>query len=382
MTPTSRSDPGGRAGARAVVSTDPGRGDYAPDDPSEDATVVQRAYDEAVAGSTGGTLVLDPADRPFEFDAPLDVWQSGCRVTATGGPTIVPAEGYAGPLLTSGLRPETETGEDGLVSHVVLDAVWLDGHDRATGVKLSQLQLSTVSRLHVRNTDGPGLWLADGCIENLFSDLVLSDFCGSEDRPALLLAPESERMSDERIEGPVGNITVNSTHFSGTTVHFPTNEALRVSAGPAPVSKGRRHRKFQFTGCMFHGHGDADGPVATVADTRQAAFVGTQWLLWQDDGVVVRLGSEDARWPTATTTFSHCRFSSKPDSTATGVRCENVEAEVPCLQVVASTFERMAHAVDWGGQRDKRASWAGNGVDTTGDAHVGVPPADADVSPF
>ena len=189
-------------------------------------------------------------------------------------------------------------------------------------------------------------------------------------------------VADERIEGPVGNITVNSTHFSGTTIHFPTNEALHVSAGPAPVSKGRRHRKFQFTGCMFHGHGDAEGPVATVADTRQAAFVGTQWLLWQDDGVVVRLGSEDARWPTATTTFSHCRFSSKPDSTATGVRCENVEAEVPCLQVVASTFERMAHAVDWGGQQDKRASWAGNGVETSGAAHVGARPVDADVSPF
>jgi hypothetical protein len=32
-----------------------------------------------------------------------------------------------------------------------------------------------VSRLHVHNTDRPGLRLADGCIENPFSDLVPSD---------------------------------------------------------------------------------------------------------------------------------------------------------------------------------------------------------------
>jgi len=389
--------------ARGVitVSTDPERGDYVVDDGADDAAVVQRAYDDLVADvavdlpldtpidppeGTAGTLVLDPTDRPFVFDAPLDIWQSRCRVTATGGPTIVPAEGYSGPLVTSGLRASTATGEDGVITDLALENLWLNGRGRAIGLKLNDIQLSTIGGLHVRNTGGPGLWIADGCIENLFSDVVLSDDCGSADEPALLIRPMSESRPDSpssAYQGSVGNVTVNSTHFSGVMIHFPTNDALRISSGPTPVSKSRRHRKIQFTGCMFHSHGRADDSVVTIDDAYELAFVGTQMLLWRDEGTCVRMGTGDARWPVGSTTFSHCRFTAKSDSNVAGITCGNVDTGVTSLQAVGNTFDdRLAHAADWGDQPDKRATWAGNGVDTHGEAHVGRLPEDADVSPF
>lgn len=375
----------GSASAAVVVSTDPDADCVTSADPSMDAETVQRAYDDVVAGPTGGTLVLDPAARPFEFDAPLDIWQSGSRVTATGGPTIVPAPGYDGPLVTSGLRAATVPGEDGMIANLVVDGLWLDGRDRATGVTLADVQLSTVSNLHVRDTDGPGLWLADACIENLFSGIVLSDNCGSETEPALLLRPESVERPDAPSEGydGIGNLTTNSTHFSGLTIHFPTNDALRIGTGPTPVSKSRRQRKIQFTGCMFHGHKRASAPLVTIADAFELAFVGTQFVRWRDDGVVVQYGTEDSRWPVGSTTFSHCRFTAQPDSDAVGIRCRNVDAGVTSLQLVGNTFDdRLAHAVDWGDQSDMRAAWAANGVDVSGEAHLGTPPENADQRPF
>lgn len=41
-----------------------------------------------------------------------------------------------------------------------------------------------------------------------------------------------------------------------------------------------------------------------------------------------------------------------------------------------------ATAVDWGPQEGKRASWAGNTLHLTGEPFLGVPPENADVSPF
>jgi len=384
-----------------TVSTDPERGDYVVDDETDDAAVVQRAYDDLVADvavdlpldtpidppqGTTGTVVLDPADRQFVFEAPLDIWQSRCRVTATGGPTIIPADGYTGPLVTSGLRPETAVGEDGIITDLVIENLWLNGRGRATGLKLNDIQLSTIGGLHVRNTGGPGLWIADGCIENLFSDIVLSDNCGSFEEPALLIRPVSESRPDSpssAYRDTVGNITVNSTHFSGVMIHFPTNDALRISSGPTPVAKSRRHRKIQFTGCMFHSHGRAENAVVTIEDAYELAFVGTQMLLWGEEGTCVQLGTEDARWPVGSTTFSHCWFTAKQDSTVAGITCENVDTEITPLQAIGNTFDDcLAHAVDWGDQPNKRAAWAGNGVDTHGEAHVGRLPEDADVSPF
>ena len=72
-----------------VVSTQPGRGDF-----KSDGEAVQAAYD-AMMTTLGmpKTLVLDSTSaRPFKMDRPLDVWQSRCRVTGTGGLTLEPAD--------------------------------------------------------------------------------------------------------------------------------------------------------------------------------------------------------------------------------------------------------------------------------------------------
>lgn len=374
--------------AGVVVSTDPGRGHYQTDDFVSDLAAVQHAYDAMVTDPhLPRTLMLDAPGRPFAFDGALDIWQSACRVTATGGTTIVPAGDYHGPLIQSGLRAESERGEDDLICNVVLDNLWLDGLGRAMGVKLRHLQLSTIRALHVRNTDGPGLWLSDFCIENLFADLVLSDNCGNDLYPALLIEPEGTCHPDgEGATDAVGNITVNSTRFAGTMIHFPTNEARRVSAGPAPVSVSRRHRKIQFDGCFFHSHERATRPLVTLADAYEIAFVGTQMLRWSDAGAVLQLGAPDARWPTGITMISHCNFSGKPGSDVVGIRAERVVTGAPCLAVFGNSFgsddARLGHAVDWGEQPGKSAAWAANAVHTRGTAHVGVLPSDADVLPF
>jgi hypothetical protein len=371
--------------AGVVVSTVPGRGHFCTVDFDSDDQAVQYAYDRMIDDpALPRTLLLDTPDRPFAFAGPLTVWQSHCRVTSTGGVTLTPADGYNGPLITSALRDATERGEDGLICNIVIDHLWLNGRNQSLGIKLKHLQLSTIHDLHIRNTNGPGLWLSDYCIENLFSNLILSDECGSVDQPALLLEPESSDL----IPGipNLGNITINSTRFAGTMIHFPTNAALRISTGPAQVEATRRHRKIQFSGCYFHAHERQTAPLVTIAEGYELAFVGTQMLAWQDKGAVFQMGLPDAPLPAGNTLISHCIFASKPGSDCVGIRTTNVDTESPCLAVFGNSFgshqRPLAHAVDWGSQPGKSAAWAGNTVHTTGAPHVGVFPADADTSPF
>jgi len=368
-----------------IVSTSRSRGHVHADDfPSDDAAV-QHAYDLAVT-HTGmpRTVILDAAEREFRFSAPLEIWQSHCRVTSTGGVTIRPAAGYSGPLITSARRPETERGEDDLISNVVVDHIWLDGENRSIGIKLKHLQLSTIHNIHVRNTDGPGLWLSDYCIENLFTDIVLSDECGSLDQPALLLQPEGT----EPLSGmaDIGNITVNSTRFSGLMIHFPTNACLAVGTGQAPVAVSRRQRKIQFSGCFFHAHPRQTAPLVTLAEAYEMAFVGTQMLSWNDKGAVMQIGSPDAVYPTGITLISHCIFGSKPNSDTVGIRVVNADTNGPCLSVFGNSFgsqdRRLAHAVDWGNQAGKSAAWAANAVFVRDRPHIGVLPVDSDEKPF
>jgi hypothetical protein len=134
---------------------------------------------------------------------------------------------------------------------------------------------------------------------------------------------------------------------------------------------------------MFHSHNRAESSVLTLEDSYELAFIGTQMLLWGEEGTCVQMGTEAARWPVGTTTFSHCRFTAKPDSTVTGITCGNVEENLTSLQAVGNTFdERLAHAVDWGDQPDKLAAWAGNGVDVHGEPHIGTLPEESDIRPF
>lgn len=366
-----------------VVSTRTGRGHFCVADFASDAAAVQYAYDAMVTrDDLPRTLVLDAPDRPFAFEAPLEIWQSHCRVTSTGGVTITPADGYTGPLIQSNKRPETEVGEDNVICNVTLDHLWLNGDNRSLGVQLRDLQLSTVHDLHVRRTDGPGLWISDGCIENQFASLVLSDECGSMEQPALLIEPESP--SREPDIG-VSNLTVNSTYFSGIMIHFPTNDCLRISAKPMAPSTCKGHRKIQFNGCFFHCHPRQNKPVATIADAFQITFIGTQMLGWNEHSPVLQLGTDDAHLPTGVTLISHCVFGSKPGNDAAGIRAVNVCTDGPCLSAFGNAFgsgNKLAHAVDWGSQQGKTASWAGNTMNVTAEPFLGTPPTSADIPPF
>jgi hypothetical protein len=371
--------------AGTVVSTARSRGTFFAGDFDSDDQAVQHAYDRMIADpALPRTLILDAPGRPFAFAGALDLWQSHSRVTSTGGITITPAAGYAGPLITSARRDDTERGEDGLICDVTLDHLWLNGHNQSLGIKLKHIQLSTIHDLHVRNTNGPGLWLSDYCIENLFSNLVLSDECGNVEQPALLLEPES----NEYLPGTpsLGNITVNSTRFAGTMIHFPTNAALRIGLGPAQLEDTRRQRKIQFSGCFFHGHERMTGPLVTIAEAYELAFVGTQMLAWRDEGAVFQLGVPDAPLPAGNTLISHCIFASKPGSDCSGIHTANVDTASPCLAAFGNSFgshrRPLAHAVDWGDQPGKSAAWAGNALNTTGAPHVGTLPVNADAPPF
>jgi hypothetical protein len=333
------------------------------------------------------TLILDSAARPFEFDGFLDIWQSKCRITATGGTTIVPKEGYKGPVIQSTIREETEVGEDGLITDVIMDNIWINGHDQCMGIRLRHLQLSTIHDIHVKSTDGPGLWISDCVIENLFSNIVLSDNCGSEEYPALLIEPEFIDLTKNALETKrFGNPTINSTQFSGIMIHFPTNDALRVGAGPVPIQLSRRQRKMQFVGCFFHGHARQTKPLVTLADAYENSFVGTQMLIWKDEGTVIQMGMEDAQHPTGITMISHCIICSKPGSNTTGIRMVNVEKNTPSLAAFGNSFgsgdKRLAHAVDWGTQEGVMVSWGANAISTSKEPHIGVKPVNADVIPF
>ncbi len=242
--------PAKTAHAGVVVSTRSDRGHFHCADFASDDQAVQHAYDSMIANPVlPRTLILDAPDRPFAFNGPLDIWQSSCRITSTGGPTIVPAKGYTGALIQSGMRPETEPGEDNLISNVVIDNIWINGYNQSLGIKLRDIQLSTINDLHIRKIDGPGLWLSDNCIENMFSELVLSDECGNDEYPALLIEPESCSCKPG-IGNSNGNLTVNSTYFSGIMIHFPSRDALRIDAGPMSPEDCGGHRKIQFNGCF------------------------------------------------------------------------------------------------------------------------------------
>lgn len=369
-----------------VVSTSPERGDYRTDAFHSDNEAVQNAYDDMVCRSDlPRTLILDAPDRPFAFDGPLDIWQSSCRITSTGGTTIVPADGYTGALIQSGMRPETEPGEDNLISNVVIDHLWINGHNQALGVKLKDIQLSTIHNLHIRQTDGPGLWLSNSCIENMFSELVLSDECGNEEYPALLIEPESATQRPGVGNGN-GNLTVNSTYFSGIMIHFPTRNALRISAGPMQPKDCGGHRKIQFNGCFFHAHARCKKPLVTIADAFQLTFIGTQMLAWNEGGTVMQLGTgENDCMPVGGVLISHCVFGSKRDSETVGIRAVNVSTDRPCLSIFGNAFgskNSLHNAVDWGEQEGKQASWAANTLHLTGEPFLGVPPRNADISPF
>ncbi len=368
-----------------VVSTHPDKGHYRTADFKSDVEAVQKAYDEMMTNpDLPKTLILDSSKRPFEFDGYLDIWQSSCRITATGGTTIVPKPGYKGPVIQSTIRNETVVGEDNLISNVIINHIWIDGKNECMGIRLRHLQLSTIHDIHIRSTDGPGLWLSDSVIENLFSNLILSDNCGNDEYPAMLIEPEFIEIS--RKTNGFGNPTINSTQFSGIMIHYPSNDALRVSAGPVPIGITRRQRKMQFTGCFFHGHGRQDKPLVTLSDAYENSFVGTQMLIWKDEGTVIQLGEEDAQHPTGITMISHCIICGKPGSNVTGIKLVNVEENTPCLAAFGNSFgsadQRLAHAVDWGNQKNIMASWAANAISTSKEAHIGNLPKNADVLPY
>jgi hypothetical protein len=161
---------------------------------------------------------------------------------------------------------------------------------------------------------------------------------------------------------------------------------MRISSGPAEIKKSRRQRKIQFNGCYFHGHSRANKPLITIAEAYELAFVGTQMLPWQKAGTVIQLGEENARWPTGIVMISHCLFGSIPGSDTVGIKCVNVEEDAPCLAVFGNSFGstdgRLGHAVDWGPQQNKYASWAANTVKVKGEPHIGVLPKNADLLPF
>jgi hypothetical protein len=370
-----------------VVSTHPKRGDYKTADFKSDVEVVQHAYDQMMTNpDLPKTLILDSSMRPFEFDGYLDIWQSKCRITATGGTTIIPKKGYKGPVIQSTIRDETEVGEDRLISNVIMDHILIDGKNECMGIRLRHLQLSTIHHIHVRSTDGPGLWISDSVIENQFSNLILSDNCGNDEYPAMLIEPE---YIDSTVKAKGwGNPSVNSTFFSGITIHFPTNDALRVSLGkgPLPIPLSRRQRKMQFVGCFFHGHGRQTKPLVTLSDAFENSIIGTQMLIWKDEGTVIQLGEEGATHPAGMTMISHCVICSKPNSNTVGIKIENVETDTPCLALFGNSFgssdKQLAHAVDWGTQKRKKASWGANAISVSKEPHIGVLPEDADVKPF
>ena len=371
-----------------MVSTHNKRGNFRASDFNSDVEAVQYAYDYMITEpDMPKTLILDASARPFEFDGFLDIWQSKCRITSTGGTTIVPKKGYKGPVIQSTIRKDTEVGEDGLISNVIINNIWIDGKDECMGIRLRHLQESTIHDIHVRSTDGPGLWISDCVIENLFSNLILSDNCGSEKYPAMLIEPEFIDITREALETKrFGNPTINSTQFSGIMIHFPTNDALRISAGPVPISLSRRQRKMQFVGCFFHGHPRQTKPLVTLSDAYENSFVGTQMLIWKDEGTVIQIGEKGAQHPTGITMISHCIICSKPGSNTTGIKLVNVEENTPCLAAFGNSFgsgdKRLAHAVDWGSQKEKFASWGANAISTSKEVHVGILPRDADVIPF
>lgn len=43
---------------------------------------------------------------------------------------------------------------------------------------------------------------------------------------------------------------------------------------------------------------------------------------------------------------------------------------------------RLAHAVDWGDQEGIYARWGANAISTSGEAHIGIKPKNADAYPF
>ncbi|WP_373495973.1 hypothetical protein [Aquiflexum sp.] len=371
--------------AGVIVSTHPKRGHFRTADFKSDVEAVQYAYDQMMTNrDLPKTLILDSSFRPFEFDGYLDIWQSKCRITATGGTTIVPKPGYKGPVIQSTIRDETEVGEDKLISNVIMDNIWIDGKDECMGIRLRHLQMSTIHDIHVRSTDGPGLWISDCVIENLFSNLIISDNCGSEEYPALLIEPEWIEIS--RKTNGFGNPTINSTQFSGIMIHFPTNDALRISAGPVPIRSDRRQRKMQFVGCFFHGHPRQTKPLVTLSDAFENTFIGTQMIMWKDEGVVIQIGEHGAQHPAGITMISHCIICSKPDSNVTGIKVVNVDTEKPSLILFGNAFgtsyKWLAHAVDWGNQKGKLASWGANSVSTSKEPHIGILPENADITPF
>lgn len=109
-------------------------------------------------------------------------------------------------------------------------------------------------------------------------------------------------------------------------------------------------------------------------------------LAWNDEGTVMQLGTgEDDRLPVSGVMISHCIFGSRRDSTTTGIRLVNVATDRPCLSLFGNAFgsrNALHHAVDWGEQEGKSASWSGNTMHLTGEPFLGVPPQNADISPF
>ena len=183
----------------------------------------------------------------------------------------------------------------------------------------------------------------------------------------------------------VSNRTVNSTYFSGITIHFPANDCLRISAKPMAEGTCKGHRKMPLNGCFFHCYGRQTRPVVTIADAFQITFIGTQMLGWNEHSAVMQLGTEDAHLPTGITLISHCVFGSKAGNDAAGIHTANVCTDGPCLSAFGNAFgsnNKLAHAVDWGKQQGKTARWAGNTMNTSGEPFLGTPPAPADLSPF
>ena len=370
-----------------IVSTHPERGHYRTMDFKSDVEAVQTAYDEMMINpDLPKTLILDSSKRPFEFDGYLDIWQSKCRITATGGTTIVPKKDYKGPLIQSTIRKETEVGEDNLISNVIIDNIWLDGRNQSLGIKLRHIQESTFHSIHVRSTNGPALWLSDCVIENMFSNIILSDNCGSENEPALLIRPENIEITKQK---RTGNLTANSTQFSGLLIHFPTNAAIHIDCGGHIKDLGKRQRKIQFVGSMLHGHPRQTKPLVTLSETQEISFVGTQMLTGSKDELTILQMGIEGELPVGNTLISHCFFYDYGSRNTTGIDVINIDLNAPILSVFGNSFGIrngetgwLKHAVNWGKQKNKRASWQANLVGTNKEPHIGVMPVSADVLPF
>ena len=147
--------------------------------------------------------------------------------------------------------------------------------------------------------------------------------------------------------------------------------------------------KNSVNGCYFHGHDRLTArPLITLEDAFELAFVGCQMLIWNTAGSIIRLGEKNSMFPVGPVMISHCHFVGQPskDTEVVAIEIVNVEKNTGVLSAFGNNFGsndgRLAHAVNWGDEVGVQAAWSANMVHTTQEAHTGVLPTEADISPF